>query len=428
MELVTYLKAVGDVSQEGFESMLKAFSRTKNRVDTRNTVREKAAQSIMQFPVLISDTVTKSSALMINKALEAEYANLMRLAMSNERIYHDMGDGRNINYTRSFHTNMDRRDLHRNMQGKDSMIARDVAAFSDSVEYENFLPIANLDVFSDQRLLREALDDNLSIAIDDLNESILNDLTIKNLSEADDKKDKKDRKIPGIKTELSSTDVKKANEMLPTMIDVEVDFVIYARDSTGRRTKPTVKTGNLLLGVQCVQHLIPTNEMTYFVSRSIKENNFIFKTIQWTTGEIKFFKDLILGLDRIKEENAERKNVSSHLWRRLRYMSNSNKVRLFFDKNKHIPIATVVMTMEEVELIKNTQGIDLTKSQVATSLMDVFLLLGFVILDEVDEMAWVFEYENGFFKHYSYEALKKEAKDSMSPEVKALLAMAAKNR
>jgi len=354
-----------------------------------NSIKQRSKNSILQFPLLVSDGVSKESMTLISKALEHDYASFVRIAMGLEDVI-DLKKGK-TDFIKKFHTNV------------------------------------NMRQFAEQAVVINK--EQLMTLEQDLNSGNLNEMTVTDmrLSEAplaveygDDAhgatRDQLNRRNIGPKgIRFTDNEIKKANELVPTLMEIDVQYMT---------PNGNIESTTIILGIKAVVHPVASNEMAYFVGRSLKENSLIFRAIQFTTGEIKFFKDLVLNLDRIKDETNYNERTSSLWWRKLRSMATSNRFRrLFNSKEKFIPTSTLVLTIDEVESINNTQGIDLLKDrQQVSKLMGIFFLMGFVVMDDIDEVAYVFDEENNTFRHISYSALKKE-KSGGNTDLKTLVSL-----
>jgi len=210
--------------------------------------------------------------------------------------------------------------------------------------------------------------------------------------------------------QLTDNEIKKSNEMVPTLLDLELTVL----------TKAGAYPVRILLGVKTINHLIPSDELIYNIATSIKQKRLFFRTIQWTTGEIKFIKDFILNIDGMRTEAlASRKN--SNMWRIFKNRSKLDKIRRFsFSKNKFLPNGTIVITTDELAQIKNVHGIDLMRPAEAQKLMDIFFLLGFVITDTASELAYFLFDGYTSYQTFTYSSLEKETGNS-STEIKKIL-------
>lgn len=381
-------------------------------------IRNKAKESILQFPLLVSDGISKDSVFMIKKALEVDYASYVKLIIGQDDIVDVNTPGAKKKYINKFHTNIaidDGGEAIRDIFGILTN-AYDAAGIStESVEW-TLINSENLKVFSED-LRNESINDfTVSYTLQEMDKDTFDDL------KRDDDYDKMlyDRKIrnnsDGVKSKsISVGDAKKANELAPTIIEMEIQY----------QASGILKTVNLILGIQCIVHPIDSKEMVYFIGRSIKENNLIFRFIQWTTGEIKFFRDFLFSVDRIKEEAQYSSKRTSKWWRRLRILSNATRLNSMFNKNKMIPNATMIMSMADVEELRNTNGIDMTLPTNVLKLLDIFFLLNFVIIDDIDEIAWVFNEDSKSFNTYSFDSLKKETTNG-EKDLKSILSIITK--
>ena len=348
--------------------------------DTRGeSIKKRARDSVMQFPVLVSDNISREALLLIRRALEFEYAAMLRIAISASNLAELDGPESKRKFLRRFHNNVRSTGLFESL--------------TDPVQFE----IINKE--------------NLAIFEEDLKKESLNDLTIKNVGRLSETEAKHIIKESNHSVNITSSDIKKANDMMPTVLEIQIEM------------GDKMKTTSIVVGVQCIAHLIPTDEMMYFIGRSVKEDSLIFRAIQWTTGEIRFFKDFLFSIDRIKAEARSVKSQSSKWWRRLRGMASSNRIRSFFNMHKFIPNATIVMSMNEVETLKNTQGVDLFNSDTVRSIMRNFFLLGFVIIDDIDEITYIFDEETGDYRNYSFSALKRETSSRSDVDLKSLISL-----
>ena len=224
----------------------------------------------------------------------------------------------------------------------------------------------------------------------------------------------------GVKSYIDDKEIKKTNEMAPYILNLEIQY----------QANGVVKTTSLLIGIKCVCHLIPAEEMGYFLGKSVKENSLVFRVIQWTTGEIQFFKDLILELDRSKAEAAGAAGGRySAWWRTLKNFSANNKFRSLFNMKKFIPNATMVITMDEVEAIKSQYIVDLFNPKFARKAADIFFLMSFVILDEAREVAYILNEAEDSYTPYNYSSIIADNRRNDGGDLsKALIAIGAGRR
>jgi hypothetical protein len=336
---------------------------------------------------------------MINKALERQYATFTSIAMGMNDIVsqNDMEHDGKGGYIRRFHQNTGTKEQLR-------------------------IPAS----YREDTSLVEANKKALTPFSEDLRTDSLNGMTDKNnrnhyiLGKTDIRKKLSEANITDTirdksqySNRLVNNDAKKANELVPTTLDIAV--MVELEDGS-------VAQSNILLGIKTIAHLIDSEEMIYNVSKAIEEKRSLFRLIQWTTGEIAFFKDYLFMVDRIKRE-AMGQREDSHWWRALKRRATEEKLRQFsFSKKEVLPNATILLTMDEVEYIANTNNIDiLGNTRAVRTLMDVFFLLGVVIVDPAAELAYFFFDGQTTYQTFSYSSLERE--NTATSEVKSIVSL-----
>lgn len=401
-EIRSFFGAMKDVDPEGDVAKLQGIVKQKEQ-----SIKSKAKNSIMKFPLLVSTSLRKESVAMISKALEVEYANLIRLAISIDDLV-DAGDLKNgpskVKYIQKFHKNItpgnEIDDLGMMESAIDSVIKKESKLLTNDLNKKSINSMTISNDYSSQ------------IFFEDKNPPMPN-LGFKpnKPSPVDNPKSNDAEQQSGVTVRLSDQDIKKANDMSPTLLDLTLQY----------KTEGKLTETKLLIGIKTVAHPISGSEMEYYISRTLKEENFFFRVIQWTTGEISFFKDFLLNIDRLKDEAQANTSLSSPWWHKLRGMANASLMLSFFQRTKLIPTTTLVLSMEEVDRLKYNQGIDLMNKGQANKLSKIYFLLGLVIIDEVDEVVYTFDEETKTYATHSFAALSKESKDSSS--LKAILSM-----
>ena len=87
---------------------------------------------------------------------------------------------------------------------------------------------------------------------------------------------------------LSDNDVKKSNELVPTMLNVSLN--VKEDGNFGGAL-------NFMLGIKAVLHPINNDEMVNNLVAGCKNSNKFFNFIRWTSGETTFFKDLLFNVN-----------------------------------------------------------------------------------------------------------------------------------
>lgn len=205
---------------------------------------------------------------------------------------------------------------------------------------------------------------------------------------------------------LIDQEVKKANELQPTVIQVNYSQKNEAGEFELR---------SFLAGIK--SRLIPVSS-TDIVERLIAKNktkiNFL-NFIRATTGEIKFFKDFLFAIDQAKldSKNAVKKGEAAAIWNCLsnRAVKNINS-KLKKLGNDASAITMLVISQETVNYMKNVHKFDLEKMNNTKMICDSYNLMGIIIADESIEVIKSYYVGNNGYEQIAYSFLEKEAKNS----------------
>lgn len=199
---------------------------------------------------------------------------------------------------------------------------------------------------------------------------------------------------------LSDNDVKKCNELVPTTLSVTLQ--IKDGNSFGG-------VSNFIIGVKGLMHPVNSDDMIANLLSGFKSGNKFFNILRWTSGEIKFMKDLILNVDNIREDvvRKHKKNGSSW-WSVLKRRRNVAALRRIKGSGRILPNATIVCSMTEVDELKEAYGIDLLDGKIINKIMKTYFLLGFAVVDDSQELChFIFDGENKY-QVVSFAGLEKE--------------------
>jgi hypothetical protein len=190
---------------------------------------------------------------------------------------------------------------------------------------------------------------------------------------------------------LSDNDVKKSNELVPTTLSV----TMHVKDG-----QSFGGVQNFVIGVKGLMHPVNSNEVINNLLDGYKSGNKFFNFIRFTTGEISFIKDFLLNINELKEDaiNAHSKS-NSHWWTTLKRRKTLAKAKNAFSRgnSKLLPNASIVCSMEEIVEINEVYGLDLMAPANVKKIMDRYFLLGFVIVDESQELChFIFDGESNY--------------------------------
>jgi len=198
---------------------------------------------------------------------------------------------------------------------------------------------------------------------------------------------------------LSDTDVKKCNELVPTSLTVTVQQM--KKDNFGGNI-------NFVIGVKGLLHPVNSDEMVSNLLDGYKAGNKFFNFLRWTSGEISFLKDLVFNIGEIKEDVIRKHSKGSHWWTTLKRNRTLARIKNIYSANKIMPNATIVCSMEEIMEIKDVYNVDLMDTRNIVKLMDRYFLLGFVVVDESQELCYfIFDGEHDY-QALSFKGLERE--------------------
>lgn len=216
--------------------------------------------------------------------------------------------------------------------------------------------------------------------------------------------------------QLIDTDVKKANELQPTLMVVRV--VVSDKGAT-----PIAQ--QFVVGVKA--KLIPMDSFDIIQRIQVKNDDHkgMLKFLRATTREISFFKDFVFAIDRAKlDAMAYSKNSTyASIWKMLERRSVKGSVRNGFQmRNDATRIASLVISQEEVEYLKKS-GVDIDNGNVARVIIDAYGLLSFIIVNEsLEVVRFLFDDDSNIFEDISFRNLERESGDKDYRKIVNLMA------
>lgn len=223
---------------------------------------------------------------------------------------------------------------------------------------------------------------------------------------------------------LIDTDVKKANEIIPTMMIVNFTQLVRTGDEINKI--PTA----VVIGVKAKMYPVDSTDIINRVSNKNKDRKFFLNFIRATTREISFVKDFILGIDKAKADAISfcKTGNSSKIWKILeRRTSKSKAKRVLGSKNDAMSISTLVISQDEVESLRKNYEFDILKSANARMILQEYNLIGLVVADSVLEtLNIIWDTGTDDFETLSFNTLERDVADNSSKKVVNLLAKVAK--
>lgn len=350
---------------------------------------------VLTFPVMFSRNMELATAELIAKALEAKYANLVKMLLTAMAITNATDA---IDYVKNIHSNMQ---------------------FNDGIDVDDYLTINN-------KLAKESgamtmFTPGIKAVYENYKHSLKHSLPLTNtiITEADSKRNEnksgksKDDK-PGSVTLMSQDKIDKANQQMPMMM--KVNFISKA---TGRPI-----TTSAYLGIKCKLFDVAGLDI---IQRIVSKNSSaisLFNFIRATSQEIGFWRDFVFALSKAKVDaiSNARNGSSSKMWKALEQRATKSKLNQFFrQKNDATAITSLLVTTDEVEELKKNNDIDLFRSNVARKIMSDYNLLCIGIVDETTEsVALIFDTGDDEYELVRFKSLKKD-KDMDAKQIVNLL-------
>lgn len=410
------------------------FFRTKKNNLNYSSIASGSSNLTLVFPVIVSKAMDINTAAMISKAIERKCVTMLQMLFSAISV----SDKENIvDYISQFHTNL---------KIKNDMDIDEFIDIMDKVTEES----AGLVKVTDRDLYEAAKADlkNLSMTLpDNVNESSLGEFKIVGsgtmgqktiLQEAPKAAKVRASGLNGkdpvstataysniLKTDMDmmrnqivDTDIKKANELIPTMMIV--NFVSKQKDGT------PIAIDNAYVGVKAKLYAVDSMDICNRIKIKNSDRNGLFNLVRATTREISFFRDFLFAIDKAKLDaiSSSGRGESSKLWKVLERRSVKSKIRRTMGRtaNDASAISTLVITQNEVEYLKTTESIDMTNPATVRGIMESYNLMSFVIVDEAAETVdFLFDTGDDVFETLSFNHLEREASDGSYKKVVNLM-------
>ena len=403
------------------------------------------------FPVACTRTIPLETATMISKAVEKKAVSLLQIAFSAFNITNAKDA---TEFIKNFHTNL---------KGKISV--DDFIDAMDSYANESgLIPKENISMY--RAVLEDLRNINYTFK-DDISESSINDYNMKTsilgemvvIKEAkpgsndldtakfmyqryrdmdQDKKDaaraKRDQdkldidskkadsdirkaNVEILKNQLLPSDVKKANEMVPTMMIVNLI-------TTDKATQSTIEHP-IVIGVKAKLYPVDSQDVINKIIVKRVDSNILLKFVKASTREISFVKDFLFAIDNAKLAaiaNSKRGSQTNRFLKVLERRALGGKIRKAFKvNNAYKAITTMVISREEAdEIYKN--GVDVMNPSVIRQIMESLNLMMFIVVDDSEESASIImDTGDDAYEVLSYTHLEREASDNSSKKIVNLM-------
>lgn len=414
------------------------FGNNQNHQYARS-IRGRADKFVMQFPMVVSDSVSVDTAETVRNQIELERAVNIKLVLDNTPVFdYDPNGG----FLHQIHTNV---NIAESVEGEEEKSYSAPKSELDKMNKDELVEVKDLineSALNDYTLPRAFLESDMMNKIKSnrstlLNEGVLvlgearNDRIAKlagrdrnskpsSREEAEelsqesrpaDRYNAKGEKIPSMQSTGGSTTIdlqtaKTLNNSIPIFINTTINFAIrpYKADGTLDMDNVSYREKEVSFGVKAVQHVAQSQDIAFFLTDASKRSNFFAKLINFTSGEMNLVKRLF-GIDKYKHAAEAYKRTKNSTWKNLLRLGDTENFRRYanrFGKNIRdgiIPTTTLVISSAEEEQIFKKTGYKISEHVgFASTLYKDLYLQELMIVDEVNQIITRYSDEAGFDK------------------------------
>lgn len=364
---------------DGIDIIKKTFGSNKGNINSASSIAKAASNLVLTFPVLVDESVSLNTAQILTRAIEGKALVMLQLLFSAISVQSLKDDETAFDVIGKIHKNLNSDDIEDYIQRMETMATNE--------SYEAL-----------DHLMKTIREENIAIDTYTFNESypapIDEDANTKSMN------DVKNRTTGGFIADIKDTDIKKVNNMMPSVLVVKL------------HNKNSQITTNVAVGVKAKIQYIPQDEVIYRISSKNKDKNMLFNFIRSTTREISFLKDFLFALDKAKLDAIKIQKSSNSVWKILERRAVRNRVRMFNNDGGYGGIVSLVISADTLATLNKEYDFKASISEVE-NLISQYNLLSFFVADDVNERAtYLFDDASRQFTTVSYTALEKtDSKD-----------------
>lgn len=215
-----------------------------------------------------------------------------------------------------------------------------------------------------------------------------------------------------VDTEINQPEIKKANEMVPS--------IMVVRFRSGEHNEAV---GEAVIGVKVKLIYVNQADMIERIILKSGDQNRLFEFLKATTGEISMFKDFMFALDRAKLDIFSRSAKSSPIWKLLERRANVSRTNSFFNNNNGAgtAIATLLVSQDTMDILKKEYNFNPRNTSKLVNIMTDYSAMGFIIANDVTEkVQMLFDDNDLSFETLSYSSLEREDKNQYKKVINLL--------
>lgn len=217
---------------------------------------------------------------------------------------------------------------------------------------------------------------------------------------------------------FTKMDMQKANDAVPFFAKATVGFIVE-----GDRSEEVVNR-DVLVGIKAFVHRVESKELITNLYNTIINKRKFLKFVKFVSGEEKSLSDLLFGFKELRDDALNTRTNAGRWTSALKQRRRMAKIRVPYLMTEYTPNGTLVITKNEVDFIKAEYGVDVMDSAHVKMIMDDQFLLGFVVVDQAEELVYVvYDGHDYGFQTYTFPMLEREAKDSQRELISLYRAM-----
>ena len=386
------------------------LDKTKRSPYASTSIARIASNMTLVFPVMCSTSLGIDTDMMIMKAIERKCVTMLQILFSAYQVS-DVKDAQE--FINKFHSNI--------RLGKGTI--DDFISLGNKLSESTSLKV---DKGTLDKLSKDFRENCFFVFENDIAPQSVGDLYNESAANDDDDDDRKGSAIKDKKDvaeyftkQILDSDIKKANELVPTTMVVNFKYV---NPETGR----SVPLENIVIGVKARLVPVTSDDIINHILTKLNDKNFVTQLIRATTREISFFKDFVFAIDNAKIEalaNSKRGSANP-MWKVLERRAKMSRLKRFVGVkgNNANAITTLVISQEEVDYVRKNYSVDFNSIKAINTILDAYNLMGFVIVDESLEVAkFLFDTGEDMFETLAFSTLEKEASDNSYKKIVNLM-------
>lgn len=465
----TVVSDIFETIKDGIRIAGDAVNPKTARVRNSRSLARATSGLTLAFPVICTNTLPIETASMVAKAIERKNVTMLQMAFS---AYNITNATDAVAHISKFHQNLNlsKMDLDKFMDAMEMLgessyiypeemraIAEDCKrnlnyVLNNSINETSLLEYSEITRYGQKKVIKEAKDNDLEydkMAQSDIHHyekmrqsdnqfnSRMNqsdrqfkDRQAQQQKFHDDEMDNEnikqrqnavDSQRQQFTAMLMQSDVKKANEMQPTMM--LVNFYVNDRD------RDLNVAQQFVCGVKSKLYAVESSDIINKIITKHVDSDILLKLVKVSTREISFVKDFLLGLDeaRLDALSKSRKGSASRIFKALERRAIKGKIRRSLRmENSAKAISALVISAEEAEELKKYENIDIYQPRTIVPIMEKLNLLYFVVVDTTAESVNIITDGETEYESYSFTSLERESSDAAYKKVVNLITKVAR--